>query len=203
MAIMFPAIGGEFEVYVNGAPIFEEAAEGAYHIALSGMRPILLELDPHFFHARVNRIDVVVSGAPNRAISGGFWLGPLSESPVIPGPPADLAIGGRFLTWSSAIAGLLVLLAGFFSGRGRAHILGGIVLVSLAIKSLAASPVFIDALGAYWIILDRSALCAAFLASGAWLAAENPVITNRIGQLGLLVLGDERRSRIWNGIERL
>lgn len=173
LAIHFPAVGGAFEVYVNGAPIFEEAEEGTPHAALSGMRSALLELDDHYFHARLNRVDVIVTATPNRALAGGMALGPVSGV-TLPGAPLGLEPGLGLLTWLLAAAGVFALIASPLASRVRPRVFASLVFLAFALKSLIASNVFIEALGSAWIVFDRAALGGALLAAGAWLGGGRP-----------------------------
>lgn len=77
LGLLIPAAGSEItNVYLNGAPIFGPHRSSERHLLHQGGRTLLVPLDEHFFHRGQNRLDIVIGGHGNRALSGTVYLGP-------------------------------------------------------------------------------------------------------------------------------
>lgn len=175
-AVFLPAVGGTAELYVNGAPIYEPAEPSAPHLALAGTHAELIPVPGEYWMPGRNRIDLVASEMPGRALAAAPDWGTSAE--LRPAAESWAAWTRRVQRWAPPLAlgaAILCLLA-VVGGRGRLYLAAGFGSLALGARALLARPELVEALGRWWaaadaLLLAGTVVAGAVLLPGMWGAA--------------------------------
>ena len=209
-ALWLPAAAGRIEIYVNGAPIYEAPEASPQYLAVPGSRSVLVPIAREYYHRGGNRLDVVMSGSPARALSAPFYLGPREELGRAAGRAAERMrwIETLFVP-IAALAALAALAAMLATREARPWLAAAAAATALGTRAWLAQPEFLMALGRSWGIADRLLLAAALLAAASlWpllrerVASGTRIAARARGAIALAaVAAATALLAVWGGLE--
>jgi signal transduction histidine kinase len=165
--LLIEATSGDVDIFVNRVPIYAAPQRSAPFLALSGDRLLAFTIPPELFHTGLNRLDLIISGAENRNLTGAIYLGPEPVLNIYTTRLIELReYAGRFLLILAGLTSLACWGAAIGSQGRRGLFLVGLAVLFVGLRACASSEVGTAVLGDYRLLADRSALAISLLAIG-------------------------------------
>ncbi len=166
-ALLLPAVSGTVDLFVNGAPIFEDPAASHPRAAVPGSRSELIPIAASYYHNGINRIDLVIQSRRATALLAPIYLGPAEAlRPVI---DEAISVGSplRRLIPPLALLTVICCAAATLPRRSIRTFLPAAGAVGFTgLRVFTARPDVAEALGSSWPVTDRMLLAAAILSLG-------------------------------------
>jgi len=180
LSLLAPAVMGEASLFVNGVPAAATAASPTPYLALTGGRPMMWEIPPHFLRPGLNRLDLVVTGAPHRSLMAPLMLGPPDRVASLYGRMAGPGESiRRLLPPLAVVAAALALAAGALLRTGTPWVGLAAAAAAVGSRSLASDPVLPRWLEPYAPTLDPLALAMALICLGCAFGGPSPDTSRR------------------------
>jgi len=180
LSLLAPSVMGEASLFVNGVPTEASASSPTPYLALTGGRPMMWEIPPHFLRPGLNRLDLVVTGARHRSLMAPLMLGPPDRVASLYGVMAEPGEAIRPLLPPLAVmAAALALAAGALLRIGTPWVGLAAAAAAAGARTLASDPVLPPWLEPYALTLDPLALAAAVICLGCAFSGPRPDLSRR------------------------
>ncbi len=170
MAVVLPAVGGEARLFVNGVPLRGGLAASSPGLAWPSARGRVWEIPRSHLHPGENRVDILVSGAPARALAAPIYLGPKAALEPAALRGAAVVDSARRLVLALSVIALLLNLLAVAVRAPLYHLAIGAAFAATATRILLAEASGLP--GPIWSVLDPLLLAATAICAGLALRGE-------------------------------